>query len=140
MACVLVILDLTDGALRRWWDAHALTTDLVAGLLVLLITVLVIDQVVRLRQINNRVRVVAVQVAIMMTQANRASGSLPTRRACLEVRNWSGRCEPEMGCLAQDWVVALAACRPLRSSRVAWSASQRSARSYDQPLSSWRVK
>ena len=73
VACVLVILDLTDGGLRRWWDGHALTTDSVAGLLVLLITVLVIDQVVRLRQINNRARVVAVQAAIMMTQANRAS-------------------------------------------------------------------
>jgi len=28
--------------LRRWWDAHALTTDTVAGLLVPMITVLVV--------------------------------------------------------------------------------------------------
>ena len=73
VACVLVILDLTDGGLRRWWDGHALTADTVAGLLVLLITVLVVDQVVRLRQIDNRARAVAVQAAIIMTQANRAS-------------------------------------------------------------------
>jgi hypothetical protein len=73
VACVLVILDLTDAGLRRWWDDHALTTDTVAGLLVLMITVLVVDQVVRLRQINDRARAVGVQVAIMMTQANRAS-------------------------------------------------------------------
>ncbi|HEX6452328.1 MAG TPA: hypothetical protein VF060_23065 [Trebonia sp.] len=73
VTCALVILDLTDTGLRRWWDAHALTTDTVAGLLVLMITVLVVDQVVRLRQINNRARAVGVQVAIMMTQANRAS-------------------------------------------------------------------
>lgn len=73
VACVLVILDLTDAGLRRWWDGHALTTDTVAGLLVLMITVLVVDQVVRLRQINARARAVAVQAAIMMTQANRAS-------------------------------------------------------------------
>ena len=32
VACVLVILDLTDAGLRRWWDAHALTTDAVAWL------------------------------------------------------------------------------------------------------------
>jgi hypothetical protein len=38
-----------------------------------MITVLVVDQVVRLRQINARARAVGVQVAIMMTQANRAS-------------------------------------------------------------------
>jgi hypothetical protein len=73
VACVLVILDVTSTALRRWWDGHALTADTVAGLLVLMITVLVVDQVVRRRQSNSRARAVAIQVAIMMTQANRAS-------------------------------------------------------------------
>jgi hypothetical protein len=73
VACVLVILDVTDAGLRRWWDTHPLTTDTIAGLLVLMITVLVVDQVVRLRQGNSRARAVAVQVAILMTQANRAS-------------------------------------------------------------------
>jgi hypothetical protein len=58
---------------RRWWDAHALTTDTIAGLLVLMITVLVVDQVVRLRQGNSKARAVAVQVAILMTQANTAA-------------------------------------------------------------------
>jgi hypothetical protein len=70
---VLVILDVTDAAMRRWWDGHALTTDTVSGLLVLLITLLVVDQVVRLRQINDRARAVAAQAAIIMTQAMRAS-------------------------------------------------------------------
>jgi hypothetical protein len=73
VACVLVILDLTDAGLRRWWDAHALTTDAVAGLLVLMITVLVVDQVVRLRESNSRARAMAIQVAILVTQANIAS-------------------------------------------------------------------
>jgi hypothetical protein len=49
VACVLVTLDLTDAGLRRWWNGHTLTTDTVAGLLVLLITALVVDQVVLLR-------------------------------------------------------------------------------------------
>jgi hypothetical protein len=73
VACVLVILDVTDAGVRRWWDDHALTTDTIAGLLVLMITVLVVDQVVRLRRGNSQARAVAVQVAILMTQANRAS-------------------------------------------------------------------
>jgi hypothetical protein len=73
VACVLVILDLTDAGVQRWWDDHALTTDTIAGLLVLLITVLVVDQVVRLRQGNSRARAVAIQVAILMTQADIAS-------------------------------------------------------------------
>ena len=68
---VLVILDITDAAMRRWWAGHALTTDTVSGLLVLLITLLVVDQVVRLRQINSRARAVAAQAAIIMTQAGR---------------------------------------------------------------------
>jgi hypothetical protein len=84
VACVLVILDLTDAGLRRWCDVHALTTDTVAGLLVLMITVLVVDQVVRLRQGNSRARAVAVQVAILMTQANSAA------RAVSEVLAGSG--------------------------------------------------
>ena len=73
LACVLVVLDLTDAGMRRWWDGHALTTDTVAGLVVLLITALVVDQVVRLRQIKNRARAVAVQAGIVMAQAGRAS-------------------------------------------------------------------
>ena len=72
-AGVLMILDVTDAALRRWWSGHALSTDMVSGLLGLLITVLVIDQVVRLRQINDRARAVAAQAAIMVNQAIRSS-------------------------------------------------------------------
>ena len=73
LTAVLVVLDINDGAMRRWWDGHALTTDTVSGLLVLLITLLVVDQVVSLRQINDRARAVAAQAAIVMTQAMRAS-------------------------------------------------------------------
>jgi len=73
VAGALVILEVTDAGLRRWWAFHALTTDTVAGLLVLLITVLVVDQVVRLRQINGRARAVAAQAAIMVNQAIRSA-------------------------------------------------------------------
>lgn len=69
----LIVLDVTDGALRRWWSAHALTTDTVSGLLGLLIAVLVIDQVVRLRQIKDRSRAVAAQAAILVNQAIRSA-------------------------------------------------------------------
>jgi hypothetical protein len=69
----LVNLDVSDAPLRRWWLAHALSTDTVAGLLVLLITVLVANQVVRRRQLQDRSRAMAAQAAIMMAQAARAS-------------------------------------------------------------------
>jgi hypothetical protein len=73
---VLVILDVTDRGMRRWWDGHALTTDTVSGLLVLLITLLVVDQVVRLRQLNDRARAVGAQAAIILTEAQRASAAI----------------------------------------------------------------
>jgi hypothetical protein len=76
LAGVLVIVEITDGAMRRWWAGHALTTGTVSGLLVLLITLLVVDQVVRLRQLNARARTVAAQAAIIMTQAVRTSDSI----------------------------------------------------------------
>ena len=73
---VLVILEITDEAMRRWWSGHSLTSDTVSGLLVLLITLLVVDQVVRLRQLNARARAVASQAAIIMTQAERTLHSV----------------------------------------------------------------
>ena len=73
VACALVVGDLADGGMRRWWDGHALTTDTVAGLLVLLITVLVVDQVVSARQFNDRARAVGAQVAIIVAQAERTT-------------------------------------------------------------------
>src|SRR5258708_16001810 len=69
----VVIGDLTDGGLRRWWAGHALTTDTVAGLLVVLVTVLVVDQVVSMRQVRDRSRAIAAQAAIMTDQAARSS-------------------------------------------------------------------
>jgi hypothetical protein len=75
-AAVLVALDLADSGFRRWWLGHALTTGVVTGLLVLLITVLVADQVVRLRQLRDRARAVAAQAAIVAGQAKRSAGAV----------------------------------------------------------------
>jgi hypothetical protein len=72
----LVVADVTDGALRRWWTGHALTTDTVAGVLVLLVTVLVVNQVLRRRQIRDRSRAIAAQAVILMGQAARSYRAL----------------------------------------------------------------
>jgi hypothetical protein len=69
----LVALDLADTAARRWWAERAFATDVVAGILVLLITVLVVDQVVRVRQLKDRAGATAAQAAILMAQAARAN-------------------------------------------------------------------
>jgi hypothetical protein len=89
-AGALMILDVTDAALRHWWSGHALSTSMVSGLLVLLITVLVIDQVVRLRQINDRARAVAAQAAIIMNQAIRSSQAVSQALASTGDRDAAG--------------------------------------------------
>ena len=83
-ACALVIVDVTNAGQRHWWEAHALTTSTVSGLVVLLITLLIVDQVVRLRQRKDRSRAIAAQAAIMVSQGIRSS------RAVSQALNGSG--------------------------------------------------
>ncbi len=68
-----VIGELTDAGQRRWWAARPLTTDTVAGLLVLLVTVLVVNQLLNRRQAGQRGQAVAAQAAIMVAQAARSA-------------------------------------------------------------------
>jgi hypothetical protein len=69
----LVVGELTDAGQRRWWAARPLTTDTVAGLLVLLITVLVVNQLLSRQQSRQRGHAIAAQAAIMVAQAARAA-------------------------------------------------------------------
>ena len=69
----LVVGELADAGQRRWWAARPLTTDTVAGLLVLLVTVLVVNQLLNMRQARQRGHAVASQAAIMVAQAARSA-------------------------------------------------------------------
>jgi len=69
----LVVGELTDSGQRRWWASHPLTTDTVAGLLVLLVTILVVNQLLNRRQAKQRGHAVAAQAAIMVAQATRSA-------------------------------------------------------------------
>ena len=73
LTSALVVLDLADETFRRWWSARAFTTDTVAGVLVVMITVLVVNQVLRIRQLRDRSRATAAQAAIVLGQAVRAT-------------------------------------------------------------------
>jgi hypothetical protein len=81
----LIVLDLSDGAFRRWWSARAFTTDAVGGLLVVLITVVIVNQALALRQQRERSRATAAQTAIVLSQAVRAT------QAVIAGRNSSDR-------------------------------------------------
>jgi len=69
----LVAGELTDAGQRRWWAGRPLTTDTVAGLLVLLVTILVVNQLINRRQARQRGHAVAAQAAIMAAQATRSA-------------------------------------------------------------------
>ena len=73
LAIGLLAGDLADVGFRSWWEARPLTTDMVSGLLALLVTVLIVDQVVRRRQVRDRARAVGAQAAIVLGQAVRAA-------------------------------------------------------------------
>jgi hypothetical protein len=69
----LVVGELTNAGQRRWWAGHPLTTDTVAGLLVLLVTILIVNQLLNRRQARQRGHAVAAQAAIMAAQAARSA-------------------------------------------------------------------
>ena len=69
----LVAGELTQAGQRRWWAGRPLTTDTVGGLLVLLVTVLVVNQLLNRRQARQRSHAVAAQAAIVGAQAARAA-------------------------------------------------------------------
>jgi hypothetical protein len=69
----LVVGELTNSGERRWWAARPLTTDTVAGLLVLLVTVLVVNQLLSRQQAGQRGHAVAVQAAMVVAQAARSA-------------------------------------------------------------------
>ena len=73
VALTLVVGELTEAGQRRWWAGHPLTTDTVAGLLVLLVTVLVVNQLLNRQQARQRGHAVAAQAAIMVAQATRSA-------------------------------------------------------------------
>lgn len=70
----LIVGEITNAAQRSWWGSHSLTTDTVSGLLVLLITVLVVNQLLNRRQAGQRSHAVAAQAAIVMAQAAQSAG------------------------------------------------------------------
>ena len=73
LTLVLVVFDFTDDAFRGWFAARPFTTATAAGILVLGITVLVVDQVLRMRQLRERSRATAAQAEIVLVQATRAT-------------------------------------------------------------------
>ena len=80
VTAVLVVLDITGGPVHRFWSRHSFTTNVLAGVLVLLLTVLIVDRVIRIRELKNEARAVGAPVALIVAQASRAADAI-TRAA-----------------------------------------------------------
>jgi len=72
----LIVVEITNAAQRNWWGSHSLTTDTLSGLLVLSITVLIVNQLINVRQDRQRSHVIAAQAAIVMAQAAESAGAV----------------------------------------------------------------
>ena len=56
---------------NRYWSRHTFTSSVVAGVLVLLLTVLIVNRVARIRQLRNQSRAIGAQSAVILAQAVR---------------------------------------------------------------------
>jgi hypothetical protein len=96
----LIVLELLDDGVRRWFVDHPFTTATLSGFLLLLVTVLIVNRVARVRQLRDRSLVTAAQAATISRQARRAYDALgdllePERdgdrdNASEEVRTYQG--------------------------------------------------
>jgi len=90
ITAVLVVLDITDGPVHRYWSRHGFTASVVSGLLVLLLTVLIVDRVTSLRQLRSQSRAIAAQAAIIVAQATRTAEAVTRNAPSAEDREAAG--------------------------------------------------
>ena len=80
ITAALVVLDISDGSVHRYLSRHSFTSSVLAGALLLLLTVLIVDRVIRVRQLKNQSRAVGAPAALIVAQAGRAVDAI-TRAA-----------------------------------------------------------
>ena len=76
VTATLVILDIGDGSVHRYWSRHSFTSSVLSGLLVLLLTVLIVDRVALMRQLKGQSRAIAAQAAVIVGQAARTADAI----------------------------------------------------------------
>lgn len=73
ITAALVVLDVSDASVHRYWSQHSFTSSVLSGVLVLLLTLLIVDRVTRARQLKDKSRAIAAQAAIVAAQASRTA-------------------------------------------------------------------
>lgn len=81
ITAALVVLDLSVPSIHRFWSRHSFTSSVLAGVLVVLLTVLVVDRVVRVRELRNQSRAIGAQAAVILGQAGRTKDAVTTAKS-----------------------------------------------------------
>jgi hypothetical protein len=85
ICAALVVLDTWNGSVRGYWSRHSFTTNVTAGMLVLALAVLIVDRVIRIRQLKNQSRALAAPAALIVAQASRTVDAV--KRATLSAED-----------------------------------------------------
>jgi hypothetical protein len=87
VTAALVVLDVDDGSVHRYWSRHSFTSSVLSGVLVLLLTVLIVDRVISVRQQRNQSRAIAAQAMVIVAQAKRTVDAISTASATPDDRD-----------------------------------------------------
>jgi hypothetical protein len=87
VTATLVILDIGDGSVHRYWSRHSFSSSVLSGLLVLLLTVLIVDRVARMRQLKGQARAIAAQAAVIVGQAARTADAIESMSSSADDRD-----------------------------------------------------
>jgi hypothetical protein len=112
LTAVLVVLDVSDASVHRYWSRHSFTSSVVSGLLVLLLTVLVVDRVARLRQVRNQSRAIGAQAAIILAQAERTADAISAASSAEDRQDASDQLRTYGQMLLTSTPVLIDAARP----------------------------
>jgi hypothetical protein len=61
---------------HRYWSRHSFTSSVLSGLLVLFLTLLIVDRVVRIRQLRDQSVAIGAQTAVVLAQAERTADAV----------------------------------------------------------------
>jgi uncharacterized protein YoxC len=87
VALALVVLDITVGSVHAYLSRHSFTSSFVSGVLVLMLTVLIVDRVVHIRQLTNQSRAIGAQAAVIVAQAKRAADAVNQASSSVDGRD-----------------------------------------------------
>lgn len=87
VTAALVVLDVDDGSVHRYWSRHSFTSSVLSGVLVLLLTVLIVDRVIGVRQQRNQSRAIAAQAMVIVAQAKRTADAISAASATPDNRD-----------------------------------------------------